>query len=435
MNRANQNALFQQTNIAVLDIRQSEINYYTNLYGAFGTQAVLLGGFVYGTFTQNNTEESNPHEIIFLYLYYIMASAMIASSVHIMLCTMILQIYGPGLALHGPLGSMARAAEGLRIEQEQVIVSFIFMMTMFAMSTVWVFWSVMTLKEAATCTAVFGIAARQWYYYCERIYLRFYWNKDESNWNNGEVQNEMEFDQEPGANLTNSNNPLHGADAAADGRPHYTEKKLKFPFMSGKSKSENTVNSEGSLASQSHMGTAISGDARGVDLSASSTKGLVAMEGYFTCRGQSEQQVVQETKRWERQYFVLFRTGEFYVYKTRQNYRTDPRSPLFLRPLRLADFHVKVDNTDEEMRAEFEDDGRSVVSTVRADHRAGKRPSVLLFQITLVPRENEEYERGEGQGQQQGQVRNRWLLRCDTEEELQIWLAIIQEVCPSCFLK
>ena len=432
MNRANQGALFQQTNVAVVGIRQLEISYYTNVYSVFGTQAILILGFVYSTFSQNNTQSQTPHELVYLYLYYISTSMTFASALHVTLSSMLMQVYGPGLALNGPLGSMVRAAEGLRSEQDQIITSFTIMILSFASCTIWSFWTVMNFPQAVACTFVFLAAARQWYFYTQRIYLRFYWNKEESNWNSGRPQDELEFDQEPGVKLPEGN-----AENSVPA-PHYKKKELNFPFRFGKNKSATALNSEESPASQSHMGTAISGDTRGVDLSASSTKGLVAMEGYFTCRGQSEQQVIHEAKRWERQYFVLFRTGEFYVYKTRQNYRTDPRSPLFLRPLRLADFHVNVDNTDKEMRAEFEDDGRSVVSaalTVRADHRAGKRPSVLLFQITLVPRENEEYERGEGQGQQQGQVRNRWLLRCDTEEELQIWLAIIQEVCPSCFLK
>ena len=48
------------------------------------------------------------------------------------------------------------------------------------------------------------------------------------------------------------------------------------------------------------------------------------------------------------------------------------------------------------------------------------------FQITLVPRENEEFEVN-------SQFRNHWVLSCDTEEEMQIWVGIMQEVCPSCF--
>ena len=59
-----------------------------------------------------------------------------------------------------------------------------------------------------------------------------------------------------------------------------------------------------------------------------STKSMVAMEGYFITRGHAEQQVMLESRRWDRQYFVLFCTAEFYVYKSRQNCRSDPKAPL-----------------------------------------------------------------------------------------------------------
>lgn len=423
MNRANQQALFQQTNQAVLDIRQLEVNYYTNLYGVFGTQATLLGGFVYSTFTQNNNE-NHSYELLFLYLYFIMAAMTIASSLHVMLCTMVLQVYGPGLALNGPLGSMARATEGMRAEQDQIIVSFLIMLACFALSTVWCFWCIMSTDEAITSSAVFAVAARQWYYYGERIYLRFYWNKEETNWNDGDVNKDIEFDDEPRIPGDNTGtNPLH---LGNDSQPHFKEKKLRFGIFGKKDTSDKeTVNS---AHTANTAGTAISADAKGVDLG-SLTNSLVSMEGYFTSRGRSEQQVILDHKRWVRQYFVLFRTGEFYVYKSRQKFREDPKSPVYSRPLRLTDFHVKVDNSDEQQRAEFEDDGRSMASSA-VTARVTKDPSKPLpfrFQITLVPRENEEYDQG------QAQLRNHWLLRCDTEEELEIWLTCIREVCPSCF--
>ena len=53
-----------------------------------------------------------------------------------------------GLALNGPVGSMARATEGLRAEQTQVVVAFYIMMASFGASTIMSFWVVMSLKAA-----------------------------------------------------------------------------------------------------------------------------------------------------------------------------------------------------------------------------------------------------------------------------------------------
>lgn len=434
MNRAHQFALSQQVNQAVLGIRQLEISYYANLYGAFGTQALMLGGFVYGTFTQNQTDEDNPNLYIFLFFYYVFAALTIALAVHTMLCTMVLQVYGPGLALHGPIGSMVRACEGLQIEQGQVIIAFVLMLCSFAFSTVWVFWAVMTTWEATTCTVVFLFAARIWYYYSERIYLRFFWNKNESNWNNGYVDDEVEFEQEPQIPGQEQNaNPLHVL-TGAQPKPQFKKKKLRFPFSLtfGENQSgDDTETRDSELVAPTspvHDGTAISGDAKGVDLK-SLTKAMMAMEGYFTSRGRyANQSAIDASKKWERQYFVLFKTGEFYIYKTRQAFRTDPKSPVYIRPLRLTDYFVSVDNTDQALRAEVEgEEGRTVASVAKS-----VRDSVMVpvFQITLVPRDNDEtFDLG------QKQMRNHWVLRCDTEEELEIWLASIRDVCPSCFVR
>lgn len=104
MNRANQYALFQQTNIGLLGIRQLELNYYINMNIALGTQAALIGGFTYGVFTQNQYDESTDYGWLFQDIYWVVSSGTIAASVHVIVTTMLLQVLGPGLALHGPIG-------------------------------------------------------------------------------------------------------------------------------------------------------------------------------------------------------------------------------------------------------------------------------------------------------------------------------------------
>eukprot|EP01032_Pedospumella_encystans_P017955 gene17955-20451_t len=187
MNRANQQALFQQTNQGLLGIRQSEVNYYHSLNVAFGTQAALIGGFTYGVFTQNEVNYDNGYVIedIIADMYWIISAITIALSVHVILCTMLMQVLGPGLALNGPVGSMARATEGMRLEQQQIIVSFVAMMFTFSTATVLSCWVVMSFEASLGCSVSFLVAASYWYKYCERIYLRFYWNPEEAGWKRG----------------------------------------------------------------------------------------------------------------------------------------------------------------------------------------------------------------------------------------------------------
>ena len=463
MNRANQQQLFQVANQEVINIRQYEIDYYINLFTVFGTNAAIIGGFTFGILTQNIINYTSKAINLYKYWYYVLAACTIASSVHVILCTMLVQVYGPGLALNGPLGSMARAAEGMKQEQKQIIVGVIIMVASFTSATIWLFFCVMNFWEAVAATGVFAIAIRYWYYYCERIYLRFYWKTQEDQWsgNPAERDSRMLSEDENPANFKTIAVPeentatstgqfkkkkisilgswgfgkkKNGKDDGADIEMEASEKRtygnglLNMMFRNPENMSEEqrasiTETSKTNNSNNKHSGVA-----------ATSSNRSVAMEGYLTMRGHSEQQIVSDSRRWERRYFVLSHAGDFYLYKSRQDFRQTPKKSLYSRPVRLIDFYVKVDNTDKDMRDDFEDDNKTVHTTYTTSSTLrGDQPPPFRFQITLVPRENEEYERGEGQGQQQGQVRNRWLLRCDTEEELQIWLAIIQEVCPSCF--
>eukprot|EP00601_Ochromonadales_sp_CCMP2298_P033156 CAMPEP_0173353994 /NCGR_PEP_ID=MMETSP1144-20121109/16934_1 /TAXON_ID=483371 /ORGANISM="non described non described, Strain CCMP2298" /LENGTH=244 /DNA_ID=CAMNT_0014302485 /DNA_START=173 /DNA_END=904 /DNA_ORIENTATION=+ len=209
MNRANQQALFQATNQGLLHIRQSEINYYQSLNVAFGTQAALIGGFTYGIFTQNPVNDELGYSVEgILDVYWTVSSLTIALSVHVVLCTMLMQVLGPGLALNGPIGSVARATEGMRIEQKQIIVSFVAMMLTFAVSTVLSFWVVMSFAGALSSTACFVVASYYWWKYCERIWLRFYWDESaEGGWKDADGASiEDPDDVDPATRGINRNN-------------------------------------------------------------------------------------------------------------------------------------------------------------------------------------------------------------------------------------
>jgi hypothetical protein len=191
-------------------------------------------------------------------------------------------------------------------------------------------------------------------------------------------------------------------------------------------------------------------------------KGVV-MEGYLTKRGgtiTSASLIEFRKEPWERRYFTLTSASNLFIYKNRQEYRTNPKAPMFTRPLRLIEYYIEVDNDDQTER--FEDSDSEVPgSTVNGNKSSGgilsksqNRPS--RFQITLILRENVDgvdggmagasalIDAAEGTSSKsavganslsrlEARYRNHWVLRCDTEEELRIWVGAMFELCPSCF--
>lgn len=455
MNRANQHALFQATNQGLLGIRQAELTYYINLNIAFGTQAALIGGFTYGVFTQNQVNDGTGYSNLFQDIYWVSSSGTIAAAVHVILTTMLLQVLGPGLALHGPVGSMARAAEGMRIEQKAIITSFIVMMILFSLSTILSFWAVMSLEAASASTCVWVIACRYYYYYCERIYLRFYWKEEKDYLRREDIfgDNDEEDSYEPPMHddVQTGNNPLHGvrstdsrdpnnllskplvASIAANEDNNAKKKSKGFKkFMKNmpfQRKTTNTstnqsddeqhnnpprhVNSNQNIASMIHS-------------QATGTRSVV-MEGFLVLQSGNGIR--------ERRYFSLNGLGYMYQYKSRLDYRNNPRAPLSKRPIALGDHYIEVLNS--EVDEDVQHEKRSVISTSNTNSTSTK----LLFQIKLIPRDVDECDEArpvisdvEDEHTDINHVhRLERILRCDTPEELTIWVETMRDVCPSAF--
>jgi len=197
MNRAQQLKLQQQTNQHLINIRQIQLNYYSNLYTVFSIQALFIVASTYDTFSQEKIDYNDYQATTFVSLYYCIFAILVVSGFQVILCTMSLRIYGPGLALYGKLGSMSIAIEGMRLEQNNVIICFMFMMISFAIMTILSFWFTMEFNAALSCTIVMIILSLFWYSSCERIYLRFYWNKEDISWYQANEFILDEHDDEP----------------------------------------------------------------------------------------------------------------------------------------------------------------------------------------------------------------------------------------------
>lgn len=536
MNQANQKQLIQTTNQGLLGIRQSEVSYYQSLTVAFGTQATLIGGFTYGVFTENRLNEENnyPSAHVLADCYWVAAAITIACSVHVIMCTMLLQVLGPGLALHGPVGSMARATAGMRVELKTIIRSFSVMIILFAVSTLLSCWMVMSEEGAIGCSAAFGIAGYIWYRHCERIYLRFYYDEDEFGFRSHNNSIDSTDDGNPVAHMAHQHEHF-------DHDVHYSKTKLRHPTfknvygffrkpslggsfssrfrqkssngsgsergddrLSRSSGESNTKRSQSGRSTRSAskllsmltrdrerdspetctevsrtpsiVSTLPAGVTAG--LAAGMTAGVVVsgrkgvvMEGYLTKRGGGTSSYLDfRSEPWERRYFTLSSTANVFIFKNRQEFRNDPKKPLYTRPLHLMDYYIEVTS----VTGDSEHDRKSVVNS-REDDLANP----IRFQMTLVLREHvhaaqsaqstqdmivishdapgEVYNvltsnntvngtrarsrsnhsissSAQPSSARQQMYRDHWVLRCDTEEELQQWVGVIATLCPSCFV-
>ncbi len=428
MYKASQEALFQATNQQLVSIRQSEIQYYTNVNVAIGTQAALIGGFTYGIFTQNQPNEDHSYAKRCMTGYYIASAITIACAVHVIINTMLLQVMGPGLALNGPIGSMARAAEGMKIEQNQVTYAFTVMMIFFSIATTLSFWAVMDLEAAIVNTIIFAFAARMWYISGRRVYYRLHWDDRDVF---DDEQRESDIDPSDmiqinpmiaNGNANNANHNSNGESSSESKQEQPTGRMSSLRIISGifSKRSGNDAqenNNKDPLGSNGGNVSPFSGAS--TDLSQYSSKMAsksVICEGYFLKRGIMTGEKVIGNK-WERRYFVLLHNGYLFYYKTRQEFRDDPKNSLKERPLELSEFKIKV---IENANNTVEDDKVSVYSSTSSSGRpfGGTDEVKMVFQIDLLPIDR---------------LSRRWSLRCDTEEELEMWVEAMKEASPQCF--
>eukprot|EP00601_Ochromonadales_sp_CCMP2298_P036055 CAMPEP_0173359732 /NCGR_PEP_ID=MMETSP1144-20121109/20204_1 /TAXON_ID=483371 /ORGANISM="non described non described, Strain CCMP2298" /LENGTH=432 /DNA_ID=CAMNT_0014309025 /DNA_START=95 /DNA_END=1389 /DNA_ORIENTATION=- len=432
MNRADQQQLFQTANKQVLDIRQLEIDFFNNLLTAIGTKAALIGGFTYGILTQNIIDYSNKYINYYKFLYYVLAAVTISSALHVVLCCMFVQVFGPGLALNGPLGSMTRASEGMSFELTQIILVFSLMACSFVVSTAWLFWCVMTFYQALASNIAFFIAARYWYFYCERIYLRFYWSRSTDEAWNLQRESGISVDANPADNRQQTDN-IQTYIQPPRSLYKFIASSFRAPLPRPSTRHSRDSDSRSSMqsgpprelgAAEQAAAFALRIDVLPLAQTGTSTRG-VAMEGYFT---------TLVSNRWERRYFVLTSGGDIVIYRTRQGYRHAPKEPAYTRPLHLLDFLVVVRNRDLQMRLDAASE-ESQSNTSAGTATSGKVELVPnRFQLDLVPREMEDSGGGNsgssGSSGSSGKKRDTWKLRCDTEEELEVWVYAIGEICP-----
>ena len=174
----------QATNKRLVDIRQLELTYYQEFFDAFATISSLLAGFTLNSITNMvlDGSEKQSRVRVFADMYWVFTAAIFATSIHTLFCTILCNVFGPGLALRGPLGSMVRAVNGMFEEQYSILYSFVLSIVAFALMMTVYFWMVMTTIGAAVSTIIVVASSFVWYHYCVRIVNRFQWNETSISW-------------------------------------------------------------------------------------------------------------------------------------------------------------------------------------------------------------------------------------------------------------
>jgi hypothetical protein len=92
---------------------------------------------------------------------------------HIFICTILCSVFGQGLAIRGPIGSMVHAVDGMVQEQRSIVFFFGVLCVAFNISIIGLFGTMLDEVNALICSAIFTGGLYMWYHYSLRIYNRF----------------------------------------------------------------------------------------------------------------------------------------------------------------------------------------------------------------------------------------------------------------------
>ncbi|RYH29069.1 hypothetical protein EON65_09755 [archaeon] len=183
MFQANQRVVAQEANLNLVNIRYMEIQYFTNFFGNFGTQCFILAGLIGGSISQVpqlNGDATCPY--FFVILYNSNASACVALATMSLLGSVFICVYGEGLAIRGPLGSLVKVIDGMVQEQRNAVALFVGTMVTFVLQMVGMSWIMMDQGNAVAATAIMLCWGVYTYRSALRIYNRFWWDKNRSDW-------------------------------------------------------------------------------------------------------------------------------------------------------------------------------------------------------------------------------------------------------------
>ena len=93
MQKANQEQLIQNANIALINIRTLEVSYLSIFFGNFGTQFALITGLVAQAVTQVPALGAECG-IVISYIYWISSALTFSFSMHGLLCSVFVDAYG-----------------------------------------------------------------------------------------------------------------------------------------------------------------------------------------------------------------------------------------------------------------------------------------------------------------------------------------------------
>jgi hypothetical protein len=174
---ADKRALETNLKLSLLQIRERELNFYTNNCLAISTQSALLAGFAYAALMPGISLGDAGGVAAHVYAVKLMYLTCAVSALGLQLITVVsttlLSMLGPGLALRGPDGSMHTAVDGMVDEYRNAFYTFLFGMLATLAAGALYCWLMFPAMEASILTSMILLITWAIVRYIRRLFETF----------------------------------------------------------------------------------------------------------------------------------------------------------------------------------------------------------------------------------------------------------------------
>ncbi len=292
MFQASQRAVVQNVNMILVNIRTVEVAYFSTCFNTFGTQAAVLTGALCGIISNNHTlEPLTSIRYVWQIAYFTSTAVCVVSGCQVLLSCLFASVYGQGMALRGPVGSIVQTVDGMIIEQQQIVNCFIFLIIWFVIQAAFLFMIMMDFIWGVVCFGIMILGLLITYHYALRIYNRFYMPKRISTWDSDE--------------------------SPSNSRDH-THKNVELLYV---------------IASDAR-------DRLSFDKQIANSKDVT--EGYLSVKSKSK----LNFDVWTRRYFIIVDRNIFF-FADQKAYTTNPGNPLNHRPIDVDGYRLQLSDGRE----------------------------------------------------------------------------------------
>ena len=155
---------------------------------------------------------------------------------HGLLCTVFVSVYGQGLALRGPVGSMVKAVDGMVVDQRHILYTFMFTILLFAINVISMYWVMMDFTGALVSTLITFLGMYYWYTVLVKIYNRFKFKGMKKNIWDDEMEgddDEDDFEVDHMETLTNNINNAPSAEGSKNQQQEVQQSGMLNQFRGG----------------------------------------------------------------------------------------------------------------------------------------------------------------------------------------------------------